>query len=36
MLCRQVMKASKGLVNPKLLNQALAKKLKEALEATKA
>ena len=31
--CRQVMKASKGLVNPKLLNQALNKKLKDALEA---
>ena len=31
--CRQVMKASKGLANPKLLNQALNKKLKDALEA---
>ncbi|CAL5219700.1 g1588 [Coccomyxa viridis] len=32
----QVMKASKGLVNPKLLNQALNKKLKEASEAATA
>ena len=30
------MKASKGLVNPKLLNQALNKKLKEASEAATA
>ncbi len=35
-ICRQVMKASKGLVNPKLLNQALNKKLKEASEAATA
>jgi hypothetical protein len=27
------MKASKGLANPRLLNQALNKKLKDALEA---
>ena len=29
------MKASKGLVNPKLLNEALSKKLKDALNGAK-
>ena len=34
-ICRQVMKASKGLMNPKLLNQALDKKLKDASDGAK-
>ena len=32
-ICRQVMKYSKGLVNPRLLNEALNKRLKDALAA---